>query len=61
MNEEEYDVVIDVLQKHYDKLSLMNHRNMTSEFIGIGIMDDIRFQQMSRLEQAIKMWKARND
>jgi len=28
---EDYDVVVDVLQKHYDKLWEMNHRNMNSE------------------------------
>jgi hypothetical protein len=59
MTEEEYDVVVDVLQKHYDKLWEMNRRNMTSEFTGMGIMDDIRFEQMDQLQQAIKMWKGR--
>jgi hypothetical protein len=29
----DYDVVIDVLQKHYDKLLEMTNRNLTSECI----------------------------
>ena len=55
---EDYDVVIDVLQKHYDKLWEMNHRNMNSEF-GMSLMDDIRFEQMDQLQKAIDMWKGR--
>ena len=55
---EDYDVVIDVLQKHYDKLWEMNHRNMNSEF-GMSLLDDIRFEQMDQLQQAIGMWKGR--
>jgi hypothetical protein len=60
MNEEEYDVVVDVLQKHYDKLWNMTLAQMNSEY-GMSLMDDIRFEQMSRLEQAIKMWKEKNE
>ena len=57
MNEEpEYDVVIDVLQKHHDKLWEMTKRNMNSEFIGMNIMDDIRLSQMDELKKAIKLW-----
>jgi len=55
---DDYDVVVDVLQKHYDKLWEMNHRNMNSEF-GMSLMDDIRFEQMDQLQQAIGMWKGR--
>jgi hypothetical protein len=59
MNDEtEYDVVIDVLQKHHDKLWEVTKRNMNSEFIGMGIMDDIRLSQMDELKEAIKLWKA---
>jgi hypothetical protein len=32
---------------------------MTSEFIGMGIMDDIRLAQIEQLNQAITMWKNR--
>jgi len=59
MNDEpEYDVVIDVLQKHHDKLWQMTKRNMNSEFLGMGIMDDIRLSQMDELKEAIKLWIA---
>ena len=57
MNDEpEYDVVIDVLQKHHDKLWEMTKRNMNSEYIGMNIMDDIRLSQMDELKKAIKLW-----
>ena len=59
--EEEYDVVVDVLEKHYNKLFHMSLAQMNSEFTGMGIMDDIRFKQMDQLQQAIGMWKARNE
>lgn len=61
MNEEEYDVVLDVLQKHHDKLWEMTKRNMESEFIGMGIMDDIRLQQMAEIKEAIRWWKERKE
>jgi len=60
ITQEQYDVVVDVLQKHYDKLWEMTHRNMNSES-GLGVMDDIRFEQMEQLQEAIDMWKARNE
>ncbi len=55
--ESEYDVVIDVLQKHHDKLWEMTKRNMNSEFIGMNIMDGIRLSQMDELKAAMKLWK----
>jgi hypothetical protein len=59
MNDEpDYDVVIDVLQKHHDKLWDITKRNMNSEFLGMGIMDDIRLSQMDELKKAIQLWKA---
>lgn len=58
---EEYDVVLDVLQKHHDKLWEMTRRNMQSEYIGMNIMDDIRLEQMDQLKQAMKLWRERND
>lgn len=60
MNEEEYDVVIDVLTKHRDKLWEMTRRNMQSEFIGMNIMDDIRLAQIEQIDEAIKLWNNRN-
>jgi hypothetical protein len=59
MNDDDYDVVIDTLQKQYDILWKMTKRNMNSEFMGMGIMDDIRLKQMDELKQAIGMWKDR--
>lgn len=59
-DEEEYDVVLDVLQKHHDKLWEITRRNMQSEFLGMNIMDDIRLAQMEELKQAMKLWKNRN-
>ena len=56
---EDYDVVINTLQKQYDILWKMTERNMNSEYIGMGIMDDIRLDQMDQLKQAIEMWKER--
>jgi hypothetical protein len=55
-----YDVVVDVLQKHYDKLLEMTNRNLNSEFMGMGIMDDIRIRQMEELKQAMELWMNRN-
>lgn len=49
---EEYDVVIDALQRHYDKLWDMTKSN--SEW---GIMDHIRLEQMEELKKAMNVWK----
>ena len=54
--EQEYDVVVDVLQKHKDKLWKMTKSNMDNDMMNI--MDDIRLEQISQLEKAIAMWKA---
>jgi len=58
MTEETYDVVVDTLQKHHDKLMELTMQNMLSEFIGIGIMDSIRLEQCEELKEAIAVWKA---
>jgi len=55
---DDYDVVIDTLQNHYNILWKMTELNMNSES-GMGIMDDIRLEQMVKLRQAINMWKDR--
>lgn len=60
IDEPEFDVVIDTLQKKYDVLWKMNQRNMNSEFFSMGIMDDIRFAQMDELKEAITLWKTHN-
>ena len=54
---EKFDVVVDTLKKHHDKLWQMTQRNMNSEFIGMNIMDDIRLEQMGELKQAMQLWK----
>lgn len=56
-----YDVVLHTLQKERDLLWNMTERNMNSEFIGMGIMDDIRLSQIRQLDIAIRMWKERLD
>jgi hypothetical protein len=54
MDEEtEYDVSIDVLTKHRNKLCEMTRSNMNSEFGGMGIMDDIRLSQIDQLNESI--------
>lgn len=53
--EEKYDVVVDVLQKHHDKLW-----DMSKNKDDWGIMDYIRLDQMSQIKEAIKLWKNRN-
>ena len=56
---DEFDIVINTLQKQHDLLWEMTYRNMNSEFSGMSLLDDIRFKQMDQLQQAIDMWKAR--
>jgi hypothetical protein len=57
MSEEvEYDVVIDVLEKHKDILWKMTKSNMDNDMMNI--MDDIRLEQISQLEKAIAMWQS---
>ena len=55
---DEFDIVINTLQKQHDVLWRMTEQNMNSEY-GMSLMDDIRFKQMDQLQQAIDMWKAR--
>jgi hypothetical protein len=55
--EQEYDVVLDTLQKHRDILWKMTERNMTSEFLQMNIMDDIRLEQIAELDKAMKLWR----
>lgn len=61
MNDEDYDVVIDALQKYRDTLWKMTERNMNSEYIGMNIMDDIRLEQIDELDEAIKERKMRRN
>jgi hypothetical protein len=59
MENEDYDVVTDVLQKHHDILWKMTQQNINADMFNI--MDQIRFEQMDQLKHAIKIWKDRND
>jgi hypothetical protein len=53
---EDYDVVVDVLQKHRQKLWKMTNLNMACDPGGLGIMDQIRLEQIDQLDKAIIMW-----
>ena len=55
---DEFDIVINTLQRQHDILWKMTEQNMNSEF-GMSLLDDIRFKQMDQLQEAIDMWKAR--
>ena len=50
---DDYDVVLDALQKHRDKLWERIDRNRSSGYIALNIMDDIRFYQIEQLDEAI--------
>jgi hypothetical protein len=53
--DEEYDVVIDTLQKHRDILWNMTQSNMNHDMFNI--MDEIRLEQIDELEKAMDMWR----
>ena len=54
----EYDVVLDALLVKHDALMAMTMKNMNSEFMSMGIMDDIRLDQCEQLKKAMRMWQA---
>ena len=56
--EKDYDVVLDVLQKYADQLWEITTRSMASG-MGMGIMDDIRLEQIDQLKEAMELWKNR--
>ena len=58
---DDYDVVLDALQKHRDKLWEMINRNMKSEYASLNIMDDIRFYQIEQLDAAIAARKNKKE
>ena len=58
---DDYDVVADALQKHRDRLWDMINRNMSSEYVGLGVMDDIRFYQIDQLDAAIAAHKNKKE
>jgi hypothetical protein len=55
MNEEDYDVVIDTLQKQRDILWKMTQQNMNADMFNI--MDQIRLEQIDQLDKAMVMWE----
>jgi hypothetical protein len=60
MNEEkDFDVVIDVLQKHRAILWKMTQQNMNSDMFNV--MDQIRLEQIDQLDRAIIMWENHNE
>jgi hypothetical protein len=52
---EEYDVVIDTLQKQRDILWKMTQSNMNHDMFNI--MDEIRLEQIDELDKAMAMWR----
>lgn len=56
MNESEYDVVLDTLQKQRDILWKMTQSNMNADMFNI--MDQIRLEQIDQLDKAMELWKA---
>ena len=58
MSDSTYDVVLDVLQKHYDRLMDLTMSTMNNEYIGTGIMNSIRYDQCEQLKEAMDVWKA---
>ena len=59
MEDKDYDVVIDTLQKKIDALWSMTLQNMNADMTNI--MDDIRIEQIDQLERAIELWQWRDD
>jgi len=52
---EDYDVVIDTLQKQRDILWKMTQQNMNADMFNI--MDQIRLEQIDQLDKAISLWE----
>jgi hypothetical protein len=55
--EQEYDVVLDTLQKQRDILWKMTQQNMNNYMLNI--MDDIRLKHIYELDKAMELWKER--
>ena len=56
---DEYDVVLDTLQKQRDILWKMTKSNMDNDMMNI--MDDIRLKQIDELEKAMAMWREKQN
>jgi hypothetical protein len=55
MEEQEYDVVLDTLQKQRNILWKMTQQNMNVDMFNI--MDQIRLEQIDQLDKAMASWK----
>ena len=64
-DDEDYDVVVDTLQSRIDKFEQMNKESnqlaMNMGWGGIGIMDEIRYEQIWQMKKAIKIWNLLKD
>jgi len=64
-DDEDFDVVVDTLQKHIAVLEKMNKDNarvaMNMGWGEIGIMDEIRYEQIWQMKKAIKIWNLLKD
>ena len=63
--EEDFDIVVSTLQKQIDLFEKMNKDNarvaMNMGWPEIGIMDEIRYEQIWQMKKAIKIWKLLKD
>jgi hypothetical protein len=58
MENDDYDVVLDTLEKQYHLLWKMTEANMNAD--AFNIMDQIRLEQMDKIKEAIDLWKNRH-
>lgn len=58
-DDKDFDVVVDVLQKHHDKLLKMTQQNINADMFNV--MDQIRLEQMAQLKAAIKLWEKHSE
>ena len=56
--DDDFDVVVHVLQTHRDILWKMTERNMNNDMFNV--MDQIRLEQIDQLDNAIKCHKVQN-
>lgn len=53
---EDFDIVVDTLQKTIDKFQKMIRDNIRADMFNL--MDEIRIEQITQLEKAINMWES---
>ena len=53
---EDFDIVVDTLQQTIDKFQKMIRDNIRADMFNL--MDEIRIEQITQLEKAIKMWES---